>query len=341
MPCKVHLFTGGKGGVGKTLVSLCIATHLLRIGHHVLLIDLNIFNPDLFLILKRLTDEDTFRKLNAQQFDEFREDGFIIINIANNGLLVTLDFKDKKNFQLPMGIAGFYRDYLNKIFGLSKVKNLNDNHGPQFCLVDTGFHIANMALPTRQVSAKSWLGEDTNNLSANELNIWFLWTLGALERQEERDAISETLRQLPDLGIGGFDPTTNLHHVFNAYSLDGDEPLYIIILRDVLKLHFLLPDIFNGLTTNKTVNSIPPDMLLKTIAGEVEGKKLDNKLDYPQFIADIVQQRANGRPKNVYPLYTASHLNDYITHLTGNKIMTLGELKDFLGEPYDLIQTYW
>ena len=63
---EINIFTGGKGGAGKTLSALCTSTYFLTLNRRILLVDLNLFNHDLYWIMRRLSpDLNKFNNKNC------------------------------------------------------------------------------------------------------------------------------------------------------------------------------------------------------------------------------------------------------------------------------------
>lgn len=327
---EIHLFTGGKGGVGKTLVALCAAAYFLSWRGRTLVVDLNFNNYDLFMVLKRLA---------ADMQGNLAQDDFMLVPIAENSLLVVPDFTVAKNFQLPLGIAGFYNDYLNKVLGLPAVQTL----APRVCLVDTGFHIANLALPGNPTGDESWLGQDANGqrlpnfLATNKLLIWFVWSLGAWERPKETEIILNAVAQIKTLGLGQFDEDLNLRHVFNPFALYPEPSWTDVFKRSRHPLYKMVSD-----------KEYDPPITLSQIAQLVSTRIRNHRNQghltretYPRLVAEaILTPPRVKRPINFFPLLTYSRLKNYLSDVTYDDPISLADLIDSLGASYLLIEKY-
>lgn len=334
MSTKIHLFTGGKGGTGKTLIALCLATYFLQRGERPLIVDLNVLNPDLSSIIDKL------RKGKAKQ-----EDRFDVMCVEGGGLLVTPSPHEFDHYQLPNGTVGFYRDYLNKIFGLPSVQA----HNPDVCLIDTGYHIANLAIPSRYSVRDMWVHESDgtpipNYLEDKQLNIWFLWTLQTLEREYERLAIKKAVYRLRDMEIGKFDPRRNLHHVFNPHNIYPDAS-FMKRITD-----FFGKDPLNAMVDNAKKAPAPPMVfseVMEKIGNAIAEAKNKGPLS-PDKYADIVcysvlKYAGTGediRPRDFYPVLRYKHLLNYTSDLVGKEVLSISDLISFLGSAYILFADY-
>lgn len=116
----IHLLTGGKGGIGKTLVSLSVITsYSLDSAKKILGIDVNTMNTDLFRLL-------SFQQ--PSRLDSWR----LSVTSANQ----TLVARPMNPYVLPNGSKGFWKKILDII------------KRPQFeefdLLIDTNLHISNL-----------------------------------------------------------------------------------------------------------------------------------------------------------------------------------------------------
>ena len=218
----LNIFTGGKGGIGKTLAALAVSLYHMKQNHKVLIIEFNIFNADISDILSKLkTKRDTINY----------NDDFRFIEIEGGSWLVTLDHNTTRHFTLPQnGIVGFYQD-LNKIitFVKERQEEFPDDafpEGLEHVIVDTGFHIANLIIDSWDKKPHPWqaLNKDGNYphnyLSSEEgtnLYVWFVWTMAAIEREGERQVINQVVRdELSKYQIGNFD-YHHIRHIMTAF----------------------------------------------------------------------------------------------------------------------------
>lgn len=129
----IHIFTGGKGGTGKTLFSLCTAISFIEDETEVLVVDFNICNPDLYYLL---SNAEKPKRLEHPPIE-----GFSFKRIGT-GCVVTPDAGESKNYMLPeRGILDFYKK-LNTIIDIAHDKDYPHKH----VIVDTSFHIANLLI---------------------------------------------------------------------------------------------------------------------------------------------------------------------------------------------------
>jgi len=334
---EINIFTGGKGGAGKTLCALCTSTYFLTLTRKVLLVDLNLFNHDLYWIMRRLSREA------ETQDGKFT---FAKINDNDNALLVAPQPDIINHYQLPMGAADVYKNYLNELFGSQKVRNFI----PEICLVDTGFHIANLMLPDNNATERSWLPEnEANHLAKHTLNIWFLWTLNVFKRHKiEKDAIEHVVRQLDAINIGKFrnsDIAANRHgairHVFNPHDLYSDPSF-------VQQLEVWKPaDALHTMVKNRQPpgTEITLSIMLDQVMEEIKEKKGDvSHENWANIICETISKHTipeNSRPKNFFPMLRVGGLKSYITDLTSEKQdLELVDLQKKLGAAYEKMKEY-
>ena len=348
---ELHLFTGAKGGVGKTLLCLLASLYSLVKRERVLIVDLNLFNNDIYEILSRLAKQrDRFNlqeELDRDPIpdeDEFGENGFLALKI-DGGLLVTIDSRHSLQYRLPLGIAGFYDEYLNKVFSLKKVQAFM----PDICLVDTGFHLASLALAETDACEDSWLGKGhssteqviTNHLKDMALKIWFLWNHTSWERKPELHALEQACYQIANLGVGTFSHKTSLLHAYNPYMLYA-EPDVFEYIESLFGARHPLRKMVND---DRFGDSVTLDFMGREIGNKIRDTQQTGHLDkesYPKIIGETILRRHGGkRPRNFFPFLTYPHLKNYFAEVTsdsGPKDLT--SLKSFLGDPFITMENY-
>lgn len=330
---KIHIFTGAKGGIGKTLLSLSMSVIHLNLGLMPLIVDFNIFNPDCYDILSKLKDDS--KKLFT------REKRFKFTPLSH-GYLVTLSNSHTSNYCLPQnGIKSFYND-INRVIEIAREENIPT----KLVLIDTGFHIANLAIPFNQHSNHPWLKDDPakstiNHLADYELFIWFIWTLAALSRKPEIRAIQNVSRKLNKYDIGDFDDISNIYHVLNPFNLITQKSM-----MDKLNFRFFSSsDDFEKLIKAESANtSMNINIMLKDVHRKVkslEGSRLKHHT-YSREIANVILEIFNKRrPKNLYPIPYDSELKGYTDIMALKNINSTKILVEKLGKPYQKIHDYF
>ncbi len=316
---RTDIFTGGKGGSGKTMFSLCVSVNLLDQGQNPLIIDYNIFNPDIYELLSRAKTQGTFTKSDFT---------FTPIE-GNKGWVVMPSAINSGNYILPH-IGKVYAD-INKIIEIANSRNIRTKR----VIVDTGFHVANLLMPeqtTHGQTTPSWLtAGETNHLTQRELHVWFLWTFASLERSGEKDSIQQVIDSLDSYQIGDFSDQ-HLHHIFNPY------PLYSP--RDFFA--WFLPDDFNKLTQAAKAGAIGLPVMINDVSNALRDKqgRAIRRDRYPEYVAKtILKCSLNKRPINFYPIPKYDNLTGYTDRLLEEKI-ELETIKQQLGEAFYLISGY-
>ena len=195
----IHIYTSGKGGVGKTLQALCSSLHYLDRALPVMVCDFNNFNADLRQLLKGLVDKE-FINQGGLVFRPLRSipDSYVV-SLAN-----LYDLHED-------GIGGFFK-HLNTVFDFCKTKGLR----PEAVVADTGYHLANFDKydVLRQIKLNDMAKDYTPYL-------WFVWTLAAVLRDEEMSALINTVDTLKTVDLGWkkpFSDSNNIIHVINPHA---------------------------------------------------------------------------------------------------------------------------
>ncbi len=199
----LHVFTGSKGGVGKTLLALCAAIKSSE-KEKVLCIDLNWENPDLSRILESIQQTDH----KSQKMDY--QHAFI-----ENILLL----RPPVRHILPSGAIGFWQSVRNAL------RESFDVHGfdPAHIIVDTNMHFASL-LRLRSLDTQSRVSTRINDLvreaQIRHLYIWYSWTLTSLnERSEDPANMLRALSWFDSTLDNYFFTHENLIHVLNLFAL--------------------------------------------------------------------------------------------------------------------------
>ncbi len=242
----LHLISGGKGGVGKTLCSLSYVLFSLHENRPSLFVDLNYQNNDLSGVLLPLIDPRSIRTL--------ADSGFKIAPIprephqSDNHYLVFPDRKGDVFGSLPWeGGLGVLRDLDNILSHVLNGRGVRPNFNPIRCIVDTGLHLTNFSPNVSKrylarfsdrpdirevIEAQSLHGGSFDGIRSFNLYIWFVWTLASLgtDRLDEVSAIERTLTELEAVttknGQKWFTANEQLIHVLNLHAFSKDYAWY-------------------------------------------------------------------------------------------------------------------
>lgn len=205
----INIFTGGKGGIGKTLFSLCTAAYYLKEVKNAKLnlIDLNSNNPDFFKIMYGA-------KLNDKVKDQ---KGFVVKDIRKQ----TFDTKiicRKKLFKLPEdGNVGIWQD-LNHIANLSKGKDI--------LIVDTNMNIASLCFLDHLSDTKK-IQKVLANPKITKIRIWLIWSFNLLAEIGEYDRLihEKVIKSFEEISEEKFIEKEDLVHVINPFKYFADDEI--------------------------------------------------------------------------------------------------------------------
>jgi Rad3-related DNA helicase len=197
----INIFTGGKGGIGKTLNALCCSVYYLKNTNNagVNIIDLNYTNPDLFKILygQSLKDSDS---ANAK--------GFVIKDIGKGTEGSNVICK-KNLFAVPHGNLGIWREIVDVVESSGEKKVL---------VIDSNFNIASLlyltdADETRQIS------EMIKKSKIQRIRIWLVWSFNILADIGEYDRFlqEKSVKSFEEISEGKFKEKRDLIHILNPY----------------------------------------------------------------------------------------------------------------------------
>lgn len=292
---KLHMFTSSKGGVGKTLCSMCTAITSLE-KSRVLCIDLNWENPDLSRMLRL--------GITAERGDKF---AFARIP-GQDGLILTPTYP----FTIVNGAIGVWTSVDDAI----REAKVEHNFYPEVVIVDTGLHFANLIKRTSPDTIKRVLKKlnalaDQHEISS--LKIWFIWTLAAMFGNDHIPHIQSTLILLRE-GLKGhyFETANSFINVLNPYAL-YPEAGYLQVLRNQIgaldkKFSSMerLPFTMQLANLQTVTNSIELDEFIRDVVKQFEmrtGKKPAKRKDLFDSLAKIILERYNNqRPRNIFPI---------------------------------------
>lgn len=192
----MHIFTGAKGGTGKTLMCLASIAAFLQQGKQVVVVDLNYHNADLSEILRIvISTTESGRHPNGTPFKVPRDvgdTGFEVfpfkLNTANHYLVAPKSLGKYYGF-VPNGIKSVY-DVLDQIvYHITSTYEQNQAINDFIFVVDTPFHLCN--LKPHDNSLFSLNGK--RDLVALEPYFWFNWNIATAVRTQELNRTQEAL----------------------------------------------------------------------------------------------------------------------------------------------------
>lgn len=233
----LNIFTGGKGGIGKTLCALCCSTYYLTEvkNSHVNVCDLNFSNTDLFKILygKSLEENDV------------AQDGFIIKDIGRNILESKIICK-KRMYEIPNGNLGIWKD-IAKTVELSK--NCNN------LIIDMNINTASLLDFTNNPEEAKAVSDIIASSSIDRIRIWLVWSFNILSDIAIKDRIvyENSIKSFDEISKGKFLEKRDLIHVLNPYKFFREDE-YGSITSLVNILTDKLRDIISVVNSNDVNN---------------------------------------------------------------------------------------
>lgn len=338
---KLHIFLGGKGGTGKTLLALAKTLHSIKNLKSSLVIDLNYNNADLAELLRPLVKSAEDRPLNNTDFtiNKFTYKSGPIVE-TNNYLVFP---EPTGNFfgKIPLGMAGIYQTLETILANFS-----NDYQGVNEIIVDTALHLSALFPIDKQHSISA---ENLPNLFNCEVCLWFNWTIATARRTSEVASAQKALTWLQDINMVKL--PQNLIHVINPYIITQPIPFLNMWPKD-----------------NITIDSLHEFLNQTNIGSPIDFRLFANLIhqaiheyvgdDREIFLNRIVQgiryraskevlfrhgsrQREGGdRPRNVFPIpYFRRTLTGYTDSLE-NTPDIIDNLVNRLGNIYDALDYF-
>lgn len=271
----LHIICAGKGGVGKTLCSICSLNHYIDSGKPVLAIDLNYQNNDLANILRPACRNSDGRPLGSSGFKIAELPGIVESSLSPN-FLVFPDPDGSIFGRLPWeGGLGFFKQ-LDSI--LKELKRLNGaDHLPQAVIVDTNLHILNLAPSNSGANADSdefsrILGEELTHISYYTPFIWFIWTVAMLDstRITEHIRTGGVLRELSNINF--------IHNESGRWFRD-ENIVHVINLNAFKEIPSLKKLLFRKRTFD-----------IEGLSKLAKAKDLDSPMDFSQFYTRSLQR---------------------------------------------------
>jgi hypothetical protein len=226
VPKELHILTGGKGGVGKTLLSLSSTLAQLSLDKKVLCIDLNWENGDFSRIL---------------QLDKglipVKSDGAITYSIGEIIPFRCLIARPDVQHTLPDAALGFW-DSIRDVLRICYDRQFD----PDCIVVDTGLHCSSLIKQTSSGTIGRVLKRINTLLEVNSishLNIWYVWTLASLHQKSSDPYNIIRFAKLFENGLDHsiFSIKKNFIQVVNPYALSfssHSKESNITLIREVL-----------------------------------------------------------------------------------------------------------
>ncbi|MCU0287462.1 MAG: hypothetical protein MUF15_13845, partial [Acidobacteria bacterium] len=204
----LNIFTGGKGGIGKSLNALCCSVYYLKNNGNeaVNIIDLNYTNPDLFKI---------FYGQPLKENEITDDKGFIIKEIGKgtNGSKVIC----KKNmFAVPRGNLGIWQEIVG-VVEASKDKDV--------LVIDSNFNVASLLYLT-DATESDQIAAMIKRSRIERIRIWLVWSFNILSDIGEYDRFlqAKSVKTFEEISDGKFKEKSELIHILNPYKyFRGDE----------------------------------------------------------------------------------------------------------------------
>lgn len=213
----VNIFTGGKGGIGKTLNALCCSVYYLKNNgkEAVNIIDLNYTNPDLFKI---------FYGKPLKENESADAKGFIIKDIGKETVGSKIICK-KNLFAVPHGNLGIWQEIVD-VVEASKDKDV--------LVIDSNFNIASLLYLTDAHESKQIAGMIKDS-KIERIRIWLVWSFNMLTDIGEYDRFLQeaSVKTFEEISEGKFKEKRDLIHILNPYKYFRDDEYQTI--NDLIK----------------------------------------------------------------------------------------------------------
>lgn len=307
---ELHIISGGKGGVGKTLCSLSATLTYLQQHEQVLAIDLNYHNADFSSLLRPLTNNVDY---------PLGDSGFSITTFKSSGnkksnsdsYLVYPTPGGRVFGRLPWeGGLGVYRQLetiLQKIsMGLPGV--IGSDFRPEYCIVDTGLHLSNLNPQAKREDYSRKKISQFSKLTSYDLKIWFIWTVAMFDRPDEHEASRKSLRELAEISVGDgkwFNERQNFIHVVNPHVLVPPNKILSFFPEDEVEISSM-----KSLGKARVVPSITFTSFYSRVGTAITAYDGEDREKYFELIAESIgrPEISNSntskweRPLNVFPI---------------------------------------
>lgn len=323
----MHIITGAKGGVGKTLLALSSTLHYVEEGDNILCLDLNFENPDFSRILELLPAEENVESAGKLQFAHF---------YFNNRKALLLRPTNVNN--IPGGAIGFWNSIRDAL------RESNDIHkfDPDAIVIDTNLHFASLLRVTTENVRDRTLKRIKSLIIENDIfqfNLWYVWTLASLHKNSHDPAvIRRNMRYFDDGLKDHFKSSVNFVHVLNPFVLLGPNSL-------LGKHNSEIPSF-------KTLLNVPPgkgidwdsfyETASSTLYEMLPGHTNDLKGIFDVIGDEILKKSKNRRPEN---LFVIPIFDDKVVSFTDSLIsepqVTLEDIRMNLSSILNYINIYF
>lgn len=197
----LNIFTGSKGGIGKTLNALCCSVYYLKDVKNfgVNVVDLNYTNSDLFKILYG----------EALKESELADDKGFILKDIGKGTKGSKVICKKNLFAVPHGNLGIWEEIVD-VVKLSADKNI--------IVFDSNFNIASLLYLTDANEAHK-VSEMIKDPRIELIRIWLVWSFNILTDIGEYDRLLQEkgVKSFEEISEGKFKEKRDLIHILNPY----------------------------------------------------------------------------------------------------------------------------
>jgi len=197
----LNIFTGSKGGIGKTLNALCCSVYYLKKTGNagVNIIDLNYTNPDLFKIFYG----------QALKENEITDDKGFIIKDIGKGTQGSKIICKKNMFAVPHGNLGIWQEIVD-VAEAARDKNV--------LVIDSNFNIASLFYLSNAKEALM-ISKMIKMSNIKQIRIWLVWSFNMLTDIGEYDRFlqEKSIKTFEEISEGKFKEKRDLIHILNPY----------------------------------------------------------------------------------------------------------------------------
>jgi hypothetical protein len=324
----LHVFTGSKGGVGKTLLALCAAIKSSNKGkRRVLCIDLNWENPDLSRILESISTATT--DLKSQRVD-------YQYTLVENMLIL----RPPVRHILPSAAIGFWQSVRHALRESFEVHQFD----PEFVIVDTNMHFASL-LRFSSLDTASRVSDRINDLvreaQIRSLYVWYSWTLTSLNTNSEDPAnILRVLSWFDSTLEDYFFKRDNLIHALNIFAL---YPPYLNIANADTPLRI---QSFQSLADAPAGKALDLDDLVHLANALMSSVPSRLRKERQELIEEmgrqLLIQSEQKRPWNLFPIPMSldPNLAGFTDSIIMEKPSSIEQIEELIRPIYQYVSTY-
>ncbi|MBX3086617.1 MAG: hypothetical protein KF716_33595 [Anaerolineae bacterium] len=317
---QIHIFTGAKGGVGKTLLALAATDYYSNNEVPCVVLEANTTNADISRILA--VDGSAPRYLRQHESDTAE----VVYTRFQSDIIVLRP-------ENPFAVSNA-RGFWTRI--LRVARNLTEISRNSVLVVDTSLHIAGLYPDERDLSSvQIILKELYNTHNVTQVFIWHCWTLTAMKtagiQGSYREAISNVLtgfyQPADDKGTDSDKnevsitspkdmPSIEMLHVFNIYALvptpTNAQDFFLKLLRRAsghIETGITVAGAFSEMAGSPVGRAIQLNRLLDMFKQSLQNAspaELENFEIYEAVLRQIALDTREGniirRPRNVFPI---------------------------------------